>query len=101
MVSVGPAVRFEERFPGGWGYVIAFTAEEQAIRDYVDAETDLSGDIIEEYSVVDWTPGPVELADLDLGSISRPWRTGLAGGGSLVLERPLGRGWLVIHKGGR
>ncbi|RJF41248.1 hypothetical protein D4740_09915 [Actinomyces sp. 2119] len=101
VVSVGPAVRFEERFPGGWGYVIAFTAEEQAIRDYVDAETDLSGDIIEEYPVVDWTPGPVELADLDLGSISRPWRTGLAGGGSLVLERPLGRGWLVIHKGGR
>ncbi|WP_243106853.1 hypothetical protein [Actinomyces lilanjuaniae] len=101
VVSVGPAVRFEEGFPGGWGYVIAFTAEEQAIRDYVDAETARFGANIEDYPVVDSTPMRVELADLDLGSISRPWDEGLAGGGSLVLERPLGRGWLVIHKGGR
>ncbi len=101
VVSVGPAVRFEEGFPGGWGYVIAFTAGEQAIRDYVDAETARFGANIEDYPVVDSTPMRVQLADLDLDSISRPWRTGLSGGGSLVLERPLGRGWLVIHKGGR
>ncbi len=101
VVSVGPAVRFEEGFPGGWGYVIAFTAEEQAIRDYVDAETVYSGADIEDHPVVDWTPGPVELADLDLDSISRPWDEGLAGGATLVLERPLGRGWLVIRRGGR
>ncbi|WP_257493335.1 hypothetical protein [Actinomyces wuliandei] len=101
VVSVEPAVNFADDIPGGWGYVIAFTAGEQAIRDYVDTETGLSGDIIENHPVVDWTPGPAELADLDLASISRPWQTGVGGATTwLVLERPLGRGWLVTCGGG-
>ena len=39
VASVSPAIRFSEKFPGGWGYVIAFTATDPAIRQYVTKYT--------------------------------------------------------------
>ena len=48
--SVSPATNFAKEFPGGWGYVIAFTATDSAIRQYVTEHTIHSGDIIEKYS---------------------------------------------------
>lgn len=92
--SVAPATNFAKEFPGGWGYVIAFTATDPAIRQYVTEHTIHSGDIIEEYSTA--KPGDVQLSDLNLDEISNPWDTGLTDG-VLVLERPLGRGWLIIN----
>jgi len=44
VASVSPAIRFSEKFPGGWGYVIAFTATDPAIRQYVTKYTIFSGD---------------------------------------------------------
>ncbi|WP_175956591.1 hypothetical protein [Schaalia sp. Marseille-Q2122] len=94
VVGVGPAVKFAEYYEGGWGYVIAFTAEEQAIRDYVDEHTSFSSSAIDDYIVAS---GPGDgLNDVELESISRPWRIGF-GNAKLVLERPLGRGWLLIR----
>ena len=49
VASVSPAIRFSEKFPGGWGYVIALTATDSAIRQYVTEHTIHSGDIIEKY----------------------------------------------------
>ncbi len=40
-------------------------------------------------------PADVEYVE-ELESISRPWRIGF-GNAKLVLERPLGRGWLLIR----
>ncbi|RJF41247.1 hypothetical protein D4740_09910 [Actinomyces sp. 2119] len=96
VVSVEPAVNFAEGFPGGWGYVIAFTAEEQAIRDYV---TDRVGyKYIESHPTADPSDDGVE--DVDLSDVTAPWVGGFDNA-TLVLERPLGRGWLVIRGGGR
>ena len=91
--SVAPATNFAKEFPGGWGYVIAFTATDSAIRQYVTEHTIHSGDIIENYSSA--KPGDVQLSDLNFDEISNPWDTGIPDG-VLVLERPLGRGWLII-----
>ena len=33
--SVAPATNFAKEFPGGWGYIISFTATDAAIRKYV------------------------------------------------------------------
>ena len=49
VASVSPAIRFSEKFPGGWGYVIAFTATDPAIRQYVTKYTIFSGDNLEVY----------------------------------------------------
>lgn len=94
VVSVEPAVKFAEYYEGGWGYVIAFTAEEQAIRDYVDEHTSFSSSAIDDYIVASGSGDG--LNDVELESISRPWRIGF-GNAKLVLERPLGRGWLLIR----
>ena len=40
VISVKPSTNFAARYPGGWGYVIAFTATDSAIRDYVTTYTD-------------------------------------------------------------
>lgn len=94
VVGVGPAVKFAEYYEGGWGYVIAFTADEQAIRDYVDENVSVGSSAIDKYPVAS---GPGDgLNDVELESISRPWRIGF-GNAKLVLERPLGRGWLLIR----
>lgn len=96
--SVAPAITFAKEFPGGWGYVIAFTATDSAIRQYVTEHTIHSGDIIENYSSA--KPGDVQLSDLNFDEISNPWGTGITDG-VLVLERPLGRGWLIINGSSR
>ncbi|MFC2780000.1 hypothetical protein BKH26_04935 [Actinomyces oris] len=96
--SVAPATNFAKEFPGGWGYVIAFTATDSAIRRYVTENTIHSGDIIEDYSTA--KPGDIQLSDLNLDGISNPWDTGITDG-VLVLERPLGRGWLIINGSSR
>ena len=91
--SVAPATHFAKEFPGGWGYVIAFTATDSAIRRYVTDTTIFSGDTIEKDPTA--KPGGIETLDLNFDEISNPWKDGLTDG-VLVLERPLGRGWLII-----
>lgn len=97
VTSVKPSTNFAARYPGGWGYVIAFTATDSAIRDYVTTYTDLRGENVEKYGGVkrkeDWLDG---LEDIDFTGITDPWTTGF-GDTVLLLERPLGRGWLIIR----
>ena len=38
VISVKPSTNVAARYPGGWGYVIAFTATDSAIQDYVDRD---------------------------------------------------------------
>lgn len=95
VLSVSPAVKFAEYYEGGWGYVIAFTAQEQAILNYIDEYTGLGSIAINDYPVASGAGDG--LNDVELESISRPWRTGINMNGTLVLERPLGRGWLLIR----
>ena len=49
VVSVKPATNFARVFPGGWGYVIAFTATDSSIRAYVTERTGNPGELIERY----------------------------------------------------
>ena len=98
VTSVTPAVEYTKHNPRGWGYIIAFTATGPAIRQYVTEHTIHSGDIIENYSSTE--PGDVQLLDLNFDEISNPWDTGTPDG-VLVLERPLGRGWLIINGSSR
>lgn len=98
VTSVTPAVEFTKSYPRGWGYVIAFTATDPAIRQYVTERTIHSGDIIEKYPTT--KPGNIQLSDLNLDEINTPWDTGFTDG-VLVLERPLGRGWLIINGSSR
>ena len=98
VTSVNPAVEYTKHNPRGWGYIIAFTATAPAIRQYVTENTNHSGDIIEDYSTA--KPGDIQLSDLNLDGISNPWDTGITDG-VLVLERPLGRGWLIINGSSR
>ncbi|WP_234416056.1 MULTISPECIES: hypothetical protein [unclassified Actinomyces] len=95
VLSVSPAVNFAENYPGGWGYIIAFTAEDQAIRDYVTNNTGYPGEHVESYPEAKQSGGGLE--DIDISTITEPWRTGFAGDAALLLERPLGRGWLIIR----
>ena len=94
VTSVSPATNFAARVPNGWGYVIAFTATDTAIRDYVTTRTGMPGEIIEKYHVA--RPENTDLEDIDLSSITNPWNTGF-GDTTLLLERSLGRGWLIIR----
>ena len=98
VASVTPAVEYTKHNPRGWGYIIAFTATDPAIRQYVTEHTIHLGDIIENYSSTE--PGDVQLSDLNFDEISNPWDTGTPDG-VLVLERPLGRGWLIINGSSR
>lgn len=93
-VAVRPAVKFAESYPGGWGYVIEFRAEEQAIQAYVDEHTIYGGADIGIYE--DAKPSN-QWADIDFSEIEHPWRAGLGPKTNLFLERPLGRGWLLIR----
>lgn len=93
VASVTPAVEYVKANPRGWGYVIAFTATDPAIRQYISDTTIFSGDTIEKDPIA--KPGGIETLDLNFDDISGPWKVGLSDG-VLVLERPLGRGWLII-----
>ena len=94
MVSVAPALNFAADFPGGWGYVIAFTATEEAIRDYVTRNTGFNGKYIDKGPVT--RPEDESLVEIGADNITRPWSAGF-GDADIVLERPLGRGWLIIR----
>ena len=63
------------------------------MRQYVTDTTIFSGDIIEKAPTA--KPGGIETSDLNFDEISNPWKGGL-NDSVLVLERPLGRGWLII-----
>ena len=93
VTSVTPAVEYVKANPRGWGYVIAFTATDPAMRQYVTDNTNFSGDIIDTHPTA--KPGGIETSDLNFDEISNPWKDGL-NDTVLVLERPLGRGWLII-----
>ena len=93
VTSVTPAVEYTKHNPRGWGYIIAFTATDPAVRQYVTDTTIFSGDTIEKDPIA--KPGGIETLDLNFDDISGPWKVGLSDG-VLVLERPLGRGWLII-----
>jgi len=93
VTSVTPAVEYVKANPRGWGYVIAFTATDPAMRQYVTDTTIFSGDIIEKAPTA--KPGGIQTLDLNFDDIGEPWEVGLSDG-VLVLERPLGRGWLII-----
>ena len=96
--SVSPATNFAKEFPGGWGYIISFTATDAAIRKYVSKYSYAPASHIEEYPTVESERGGVE--DVDLDNITSPWATAF-GDATLILERPLGRGWLVIRGSSR
>ena len=93
VTSVTPALEYVKANPRGWGYVIAFTATDPAIRQYITDNTNFSGDIIDTHPTA--KPGGIETSDLNFDEISNPWKDGL-NDTVLVLERPLGRGWLII-----
>lgn len=97
-LSVDPATNFAKDMPGGWGYIIAFTATDQAIRDYVTTYTGYLGKNIEIFPQS--RPDNMSLEDVDLSTITNPWNTGFDDT-TLLLERPLGRGWLIIRGGSR
>ena len=94
VTSISPATNFAASFPGGWGYVIAFTATDTSIRDYVTTHIGGPGKLIERYPTA--KPEADGLEDIDLSSITNPWKVGF-GDTTLLLERPLGRGWLIIR----
>ena len=93
VASVTPAVEYVKANPRGWGYVIAFTATDPAMRQYITDNTNFSGDIIDTHPTA--KPGGIETLDINFDEISNPWENGL-NDTVLVLERPLGRGWLII-----
>ena len=92
-ITITPATKFAESYPGGWGYVIAYHAQPQPIRNHIDTYTSHSGDGIEDYPD---TKPPFDVEDIDVTNIRHPWITGF-GKVQLVVERPLGRCWLLIR----
>ncbi|PID97524.1 MAG: hypothetical protein CSA82_03625 [Actinobacteria bacterium] len=97
-IAVAPARKFAASYPGGWGYVISFHAEEQAIRDYFGKHTTFDGDDIELFD--DAEPNN-QFEDIDISTINHPLVTGFDSSTQIALERPLGRCWLLIRGGGR
>lgn len=96
-ITVTPATKFAERYPGGWGYVIAFTAPPEQLRTYVDEHTIASGNLLEEYDSYS-----LDLLERDISLLEpeSPVTFGLTtppANAELILERPLGRGWLLIR----
>ena len=92
-ITITPATKFAESYPGGWGYVIAYHADPQPIRNHIDTYTDLKGKNLESYP--DSTTF-IYIKDIDFSDIHHPVITGF-GKVKLVIERPLGRCWLLIR----
>ncbi len=92
-ITITPASKFAEFYPGGWGYVIAYHADPQPIRNHIDTYTDLKGKNLESYP--DSTTF-LYIKDIDFSDIHHPVITGF-GKVKLVIERPLGRCWLLIR----
>ena len=92
-ITIPPATKFAESYPGGWGYVITYHAQPQPIRDHFDTYTSFDGNFLEKYP--DDTP-PSNIKDIDFTDIKHPVIVGF-GKVKLVVERPLGRCWLLIR----
>ena len=92
-ITVSPALKTAEDSPGAWGYVIAYHADPQPIRNHIDTYTDLKGENLESYP--DSTTF-LHIKDIDFSDIHHPVITGF-GKVKLVIERPLGRCWLLIR----
>ena len=92
-ITITPAIKFAESYPGGWGYVIAYHAQPQSIRDHFDTYTSFDGSFLEKYP--DDEP-PSGIKDIDFTEIKHPVIVGF-GKVKLVIERPLGRCWLLIR----
>ena len=92
-ITITPATKFAESYPGGWGYVIAYHADPQPIRNHIDTYTDLKGKNLESYPD---STNFMYIKDIDFSDIHHPVITGF-GKVKLVIERPLGRCWLLIR----
>ena len=92
-ITVTLAVKFAESYPGGWGYVIAYHADPQPIRNHIDTYTSHSGEGVEDYPDTEYL---AYIKDIDFTAIQHPWVTGF-GKVQLVVERPLGRCWMLIR----
>ena len=92
-ITVSPALKTAEASPRAWGYVIAYHADPQPIRNHIDTYTDLKGKNLESYP--DSTTF-IYIKDIDFSDIHHPVITGF-GKVKLVIERPLGRCWLLIR----
>ena len=92
-ITITPATKFAESYPGGWGYVIAYHADPQSIRNHIDTYTSFDGNFLEKYP--DDEP-PSGIKDIDFTDIKHPVIVGF-GKVKLVIERPLGRCWLLIR----
>ena len=92
-ITITPATKFAESYPGGWGYVIAYHADPQPIRNHIDTYTSYPSEGIDHYPDSD---SYIYIKDIDFSDIHHPIITGF-GKVKLVIERPLGRCWLLIR----
>ena len=92
-ITITPATEFAESYPGGWGYVIAYHADPQPIRDHFETYTSFDGNFLEKYPD---DPPSSNIKDIDFTDIKHPVIVGF-GKVKLVVERPLGRCWLLIR----
>lgn len=63
------------------------------IKSYVTENTSFSGEYLEKYRA--FMLEGTQLSDIYFHGITTPWHAGFEDG-HLILERSLGRGWLVI-----
>ena len=96
-ITVSPALKTAEDSPGAWGYVIAYYAEPQPIRDHLNTHTGDLGDGVDHYPEA---RSAIHIKDIDMTKIQRPWITGFKNA-EIIIERPLGRCWLIIRGGFR
>ena len=92
-ITITPATKFAESYPGGWGYVITYHADPQPIRNHIDTYTSYPSEGIEHYPDSD---SYIYIKDIDFTDIQHPLILGF-GKTQLVIERPLGRCWLLIR----
>ena len=96
-ITVSPALKAAEASPGAWGYVIAYHAEPQPIRDHLNTYTGDLGDGVDHYPEA---RSAIHVKDIDMTKIQYPWITGFKNA-EIIIERPLGRCWLIIRGGFR
>ena len=92
-ITITPATKFAESYPGGWGYVIAYHAQPQPIRNHIDTYTSYPSEGIDHYPDSD---SYIYIKDIDFTDIQHPLILGFDKT-QLVIERPLGRCWLLIR----
>ena len=96
-ITVSPTLKTAETSPGAWGYVITYHAQPQSIREHFAKYTGLAKVNVEELPDAESSLG---INDVDFTDIQHPWITGLENA-KLIVERPLGRCWLIIRGGFR